>query len=290
MGNDIEEYGDLDELYQQTILDHNRSPRNFHVVDDATGTGEGLNPVCGDHVTISLKIEDDRISDIGFTGKGCAICMASASMMTLRVKGESTKLASSVFEQFHHMLTEEDDARGQDLLDNLVVFAGVKRFPIRVKCATLPWHTMMAALQSQSKTVSTEHDMTEENIPDHDNQPGADQPASSDNIPPSPDPATSPLKDKIIENLQTVFDPEIPVNIYELGLIYDVDVDTSGDVQIKMTLTSPSCPAAQELPIEVQRAAAVVNGVGEVDVDVVFDPPWNPDKMSEAARLQLGMM
>ena len=98
------------------------------------------------------------------------------------------------------------------------------------------------------------------------------------------------VEQKIIESIQTVFDPEIPVNIYELGLIYEVDVQPSGDVQIKMTLTSPACPSAQELPLEVRRAASLVEGVKDVEVDVVFDPPWSPDKMSDAAKVQLGMM
>jgi len=98
------------------------------------------------------------------------------------------------------------------------------------------------------------------------------------------------IEQQIIESIQTVFDPEIPVNIYELGLIYDVDVQPSGNVQIKMTLTSPACPSAQEIPLEVRRAAGRVNGVKDVEVDVVFDPPWSPDKMSDAAKVQLGMM
>ena len=100
----------------------------------------------------------------------------------------------------------------------------------------------------------------------------------------------SGIEQKIIESIQTVFDPEIPVNIYALGLIYDVDVQPSGNVQIKMTLTSPACPSAQELPLEVRRAAGRVDGVKDVEVDVVFDPPWTPDNMSDEAKVQLGMM
>ena len=123
----------------------------------------------------------------------------------------------------------------------------------------------------------------------------APEPATPDTTPeadPGPDAPLDceALKEAIIEKIQTVFDPEIPVNIHELGLIYDVDVTPTGNVHINMTLTSPACPSAQELPVMVRGAVGMAPGVKEVEVDVVFDPPWTPEKMSEAARLQLGMM
>ena len=142
---------------------------------------------------------------------------------------------------------------------------------------------------------------------DSDGPTGADTPTPSADEPAGPAPSGAPsgtpgavspdgavdceaLHAAVIERIQTVFDPEIPVNIHELGLIYDVDVEPTGNVHINMTLTSPSCPSAQELPMMVRGAAGMAPGVAEVEVDVVFDPPWTPEKMSEAARLQLGMM
>lgn len=142
--------GGLDELYQSVILDHNRSPRNFRKPEDATAHAEGRNPLCGDVYDVWLKLEGDRITDAAFQGQGCAISKASASMMTQAVKGKTVEEARELFEGFHNLVTEGPGARGQGLGTRLPakleVFQGVRAFPIRVKCATLSWHAMKAAL------------------------------------------------------------------------------------------------------------------------------------------------
>ena len=127
-------------------------------------------------------------------------------------------------------------------------------------------------------------------IPGNDPRPADTADTADTADPTAPAPQTSSLKDRIIDAVQKVYDPEIPVNIYELGLIYEIQILPGSDVHIKMTLTSPACPSAQELPLQVQQAAALVQDVRQVEVDVVFDPPWSPEKMSEEARVQLGMM
>jgi len=148
---------ELRELYQQVILDHHRKPRNFRKLPRATQRAEGHNPLCGDRVTVEVELEDDVIRDIGFQGSGCAISKASASMMTAALKGKKIAEAEAVFDRFHAMLTESGaDDEGTEALGKLAVFAGVREFPIRVKCATLPWHTMRAALAGQAEPVSTE--------------------------------------------------------------------------------------------------------------------------------------
>jgi len=147
---------ELTELYQQVILDHNKNPRNFREMQDADRTAEGNNPLCGDQLKLYVKIENDIITDISFIGSGCAISKASASMMTQAVKGKSREEAEKLFDEFHRMVTgklnvevEEND------LGKLKVFAGVLEFPARVKCASLSWHTLHAALNNE-KSVSTE--------------------------------------------------------------------------------------------------------------------------------------
>lgn len=148
---------ELRELYQQVILDHNRTPRNFGTLRDPTRTAEGHNPLCGDQISVELKIEDDVIRDIAFRGSGCAIARASASMMTTSLKGKPVADAEADFERFHRMLTAgEPDEKDAAALGKLSVFAGVREFPNRVKCATLPWHTMRAALAGLPDAVSTE--------------------------------------------------------------------------------------------------------------------------------------
>jgi nitrogen fixation NifU-like protein len=145
---------DLTELYQSVILDHNRKPRNFGALAGANRTAEGKNPLCGDQVQVELVVDGDVISDVHFTGHGCAISKASASLMTSAVKGKSRAEAERLFERFHALVMGQDPAGGADL-GQLVVFSGVSRFPVRVKCASLAWHTLKAALADESVTVDT---------------------------------------------------------------------------------------------------------------------------------------
>ena len=148
---------DLRELYQEVILDHNRKPRNFRRLGAPTAAAEGHNPLCGDRISVELEVEGDTLRDIAFQGSGCAISKASASMMTAALKGKTVDEAAAAVEQFRAMLTEErpsDDASA--LPGRLAVLAGVREFPIRIKCATLPWHTLRAALQGQGEPVKTE--------------------------------------------------------------------------------------------------------------------------------------
>ena len=148
---------DLAELYQQVILDHNRKPRNFRVIEDATGTAEGYNPLCGDELKVFLKVDHDgRIEDVSFEGSGCAISKASASLMTTSVKGKTVGEVEALFDEFHKLVTGDlDPSAGDHQLGRLSVFAGVSEFPARVKCASLAWHTLKGALTGGG-TVSTE--------------------------------------------------------------------------------------------------------------------------------------
>lgn len=148
------------ELYQQVILDHNRKPRNFGAVEDANRKAEGLNPLCGDHIHLSLHLEGDRIDAIGFTGDSCAICKASASMMTTSVKGKTLQEAETLIQEFRDMATGKlDPEKGQHHLGKLTVFSGISELPSRVKCAVLPWHTLHNAFQSiESATTEGEAD------------------------------------------------------------------------------------------------------------------------------------
>ncbi len=146
---------ELRELYQQVLLDHNRAPRNFRKLDDADRSAQGHNPLCGDQITVYLKVEDGVIRDVAFQGSGCAISKAAASMMTAAVKGKPAAEAEALFERFHRLLTRPE-AGAPDDVGKLAVFAGVREFPIRVKCATLPWHTLHAALAGAAEPVTTE--------------------------------------------------------------------------------------------------------------------------------------
>jgi nitrogen fixation NifU-like protein len=145
---------DLNDLYQEVILDHNRRPRNFHAIPDASHTAEGYNPLCGDRLTLYMRVTGEVISDLAFEGAGCAISKASASMMTDALKGLTVAEADALFDRFHRMVTTPPDQPVEDM-GKLSSLAGVRAFPVRVKCASLAWHTLKAAMAKTPK-VSTE--------------------------------------------------------------------------------------------------------------------------------------
>jgi nitrogen fixation NifU-like protein len=145
---------ELDDLYQEVILDHNRRPRNFHAIADASHQAEGYNPLCGDRLTLYLKIDDGVIREVAFEGSGCAISKASASLMTDAVKGRSTADARALVDRFQRMVTTPPELEVEDL-GKLSALAGVREFPVRVKCASLAWHTLKAAMERKI-SVSTE--------------------------------------------------------------------------------------------------------------------------------------
>jgi nitrogen fixation NifU-like protein len=150
---------ELDELYQEVILDHNKSPRNYRTMAHANRKAQGYNPLCGDQVTVYLQLEDGVIQDISFQGSGCAISKASASMMTAELKGKNETEAKQLFENVHDMLTgHANGAEPEDLqrLGKLAILSGVSKFPARVKCASLAWHTVNSALKAEEEVVSTE--------------------------------------------------------------------------------------------------------------------------------------
>jgi nitrogen fixation protein NifU and related proteins len=147
---------DLQDLYQELILDHGRRPRNFKRLDDATRNAEGYNPLCGDKVKIYVKMDGDVIKDLSFEGSGCAISTASASIMTETLKGKKRADAEELFQTFHDLVTGKKAQLDAPELGKLEVFSGVSEFPIRVKCATLSWHTLRAALHGADEIVSTE--------------------------------------------------------------------------------------------------------------------------------------
>jgi len=145
---------ELRELYQQVILDHNKSPRNFRKIENPTQEADGHNPLCGDTIHVYLKVEDGIIKDVSFEGKGCAISKASASLMTSMIKGKTVKEAEELFEKFHALVTGKlGENPDLDEFGKLAVFAGVQEFPVRVKCASLAWHTMYTALHHKDEPV-----------------------------------------------------------------------------------------------------------------------------------------
>ncbi|NNF15138.1 MAG: SUF system NifU family Fe-S cluster assembly protein [Gammaproteobacteria bacterium] len=146
---------DLADLYRDVILDHNRSPRNFQRLDNATHRAQGFNPLCGDKLTVYLKMDGDTVADVAFEGSGCAISVASSSLMTEAVKGKSEKQARALFANMHDLLSGSEDQAPQSL-GKLAALGGVRQYPSRVKCASLAWHALLAALDDQQEPARTE--------------------------------------------------------------------------------------------------------------------------------------
>jgi nitrogen fixation NifU-like protein len=150
---------ELRDLYQEVILDHSRKPRNFGPLAGASRQADGYNPLCGDRATVFVRLEGDRLREVKFQGSGCSISTASASMMTEAVKGKTRAETEALFERFHRLVTRDassGEAEADPALGKLAVFSGVSEFPVRVKCASLPWHTLKAALDGDARPVSTE--------------------------------------------------------------------------------------------------------------------------------------
>ena len=147
---------DLKDLYRDVIVDHNRNPRNFGKLDPADAHADGLNPLCGDRLSLYVNLDGDRIREVKFDGSGCAISVASASLLTEAVKGKSRQEVKALFEDMHSLLTQHDSSVDVGKLGKLAALSGVREFPARVKCASLCWHTLNAALDRQAEPVSTE--------------------------------------------------------------------------------------------------------------------------------------
>jgi nitrogen fixation NifU-like protein len=153
----IQPMANLEALYQEVILDHNRKPRNFREMENADRRIEGRNPLCGDEITLWLKLDDERVTDVSFKGTGCAISKSSASLMTASVKGKTVSETLELFDRFHQMITGKLPESSRASMGSLAALGGVSKFPIRVKCASLAWHALKSALENAGTEISTEH-------------------------------------------------------------------------------------------------------------------------------------
>lgn len=282
---------DLRDLYQEVIFDHYKHPRNHHALAGANHVAHGHNRLCGDQITVYLQVADGVIRDLSFEGVGCAISTASASLMTDALKGKRLDEAGHLLEQARHMVMHDDEPAPE--LGKLEVLAGVREFPARVKCATLAWDTLQAALKECDQSppagdaaIADERPAQPPPIPNGASNMDPLMTAEPD----QPSLSEDELRANIIATLRTIYDPEIHVNILDLGLIYRLDIDQQGNVAIDMTLTAPACPVAGAFPGIVEAAVSEVAGVHSVHVELVWEPAWSVDSMSDDVKLELGLL
>ncbi len=241
----------LDALYKEIILEHNQEPRNFGKTADADKVVEGYNPLCGDRIQIFLKLSADRkhVQHCSFEGQGCSICMASTSILTEAVEGKTLDQTQALIQDFRTLMQGQDPS--PYITGDILALCGVKRFPVRIKCALLGWTTLLGAIEEAAAPVT---------------------------------------EAELREWLQPVEDPEMRMSLMDLGLIYRVHI-TSKEIEVDMTLTSPTCPAAGAILEQVKNRLMEhpqIKQLRHVDVKLVWQPKWDPKTMaSEEAKEKL---
>ena len=278
-GNETE---GLDSLYRDVVMDHYRTPRGRGEVASPDVSHEGANPLCGDEVMVAMKFDADRIGRIQVKGRGCSISMASGSMMAELLEGQTVDGARKTAAAFRGLMRGDPWPTGvaQGDLDAL---EGVRKFPVRVKCAMLPWTTLEEALEAHEKgevCVGKDHTLAEHATPKPAGVPVTypvthEPEAGKDGLPPAPG------KEEVMNALRGVRDPEIHQNLVDLGLIYGVDIDEQARrVAVRMTLTTPYCPYGPNMLEDTKNAVLAVPGVKEADVQLVWEPAWDPKTMA----------
>ena len=280
-----------DDLYREIILEHFKNPRNHGTLPDADLSAEGANPFCGDELTIGLALDGETVRDVRADCRGCSISQASVSMMTDAIKGKPLAETEALAKKFKTVMLE--NAPMNDLpadLDDLRSLEGVKKYPVRIKCAILGWNTLLDAIDAHRKgRKQTRHVEGEEG--EHTElaqRVSAEEPAAASPAPSGGSPAEQ-RTEEIRAALKTVIDPELNMNVVDLGLIYGIDVRDTG-VKVTYTLTSPGCPLGPVIKGQMQSALARLPWVKEIQADLRWTPPWDPHTMaSDEAKTELGI-
>ena len=277
-----------DDLYREIILEHFKSPRNAGRLENPSLTSQGANPFCGDEMELTAALDTDRIQDIRIQARGCSISQASASMMSEAVKGKPIRFAEELAQQFKATMLEGAPVGNGPEWEDLQALEGVKKYPVRIKCALLCWNTLLEGIgafrKGEKKAVHTEIGEPDAEPAAQPANPAASAPASSPADPPDGSP-----EEQVRAALTKVIDPELNLNIVDLGLVYATAVN-GGSVQVTYTLTSPGCPLGPVIKGQVQSALSKLPWVKEVHTELVWQPPWDPKTMaSEEIKTELGI-
>ncbi len=281
-----------DDLYREIILEHFKNPRNHGRLEQADILAQGANPFCGDELELTIAMEGQQIHQVKADCKGCSISQASASMMTEAIQGRTLAEAEDWAKRFKRMMLENAPWDLPSEMEDLESLEGVKKYPVRIKCAILGWNTLLEGIsahrhgQHEAKHVEGEEGehwalaqkaASEEPVP----APASDGSASAS--------AGEGFKDQVTNALKTVMDPELNMNVVDLGLIYGVEIQ-DGLVKVSYTLTSPGCPLGPVIKGQMQSALGRLPWVKEIQADLSWNPPWDPHTMaSEEAKTELGI-
>lgn len=277
-----------DDLYREIILEHFKNPRHPGRLEKPDIAAQGANPFCGDELEITISLENDKIKDIRFAGKGCSISQASASMMTEAVEGKDLHAAEQIAAKFRSVMLNNAPWDLPSDLSDLESLEGVKKYPVRIKCAILGWNTLLDGIQAHrhgKKEVS--HVEGEEGQKNQLSQTAAEA-IVSDMASQKTDESSSP-EEQVRTALKGVIDPELNMNIVDLGLIYGVDVKNNV-VKVTYSLTSPGCPLGPVIKGQIHSVLGRIPWIKEIHPELVWSPPWDPRTMaSEEAKTELGI-
>jgi len=260
-----------DDLYRDVILEHFKSPHHHGKLEPADITVEGVNPFCGDEVTLTARVRQGVLTEVQALAKGCSISQASTSMLTDTVKGRTLDEAQRVAGQFKQVMLGGQTAAWPDELEDLEALEGVKKYPVRIKCAIMAWNALLEGITEYTK-----------------GQPVAESTQQSAHSTPTTA-AGAVTEAQVREALNTVEDPELHWSIIELGLVYGVKIE-GGLVTVDLTLTSPGCPYGPMLLAQVHQVIKQLPAVQQVKVNVVWVPPWDPRTMAtDDVKMELGI-
>lgn len=286
-----------DDLYRDIILEHFKSPRNPGRLDKPTLTSHGANPFCGDEMDLTLRVEGGALADIRVDGKGCSISQSSASMMTDAVKGLTLEKAEELAQRFKATMLHNAPLEVPPEMEDLKALEGVKKYPVRIKCAILSWNTLLegiAAYRKGKPEASHTEGEEGERAPEPELSAVPEAPANGARINPGTEPGAaaapaSPPEEEVRAVLTKVMDPELNLNIVDLGLVYKIGVE-SGKVHVVYSLTSPGCPLGPVIKGQIQSALGKIPWVKEIQTELVWQPPWDPRAMaSEEVKTELGI-
>ncbi len=282
-----------DDLYRDIILEHFKDPRNHGRLAQPDLTAQGANPFCGDEMEITLALEGGRIRDVRAQCKGCSISQAAASMMTEAIKGKTIEEAEALADQFKGMMLKDRPGDWPPDLEDLEALEGVKKYPVRIKCAILSWNTFLEGVQTHRKGGSQAmHVEGEEGEHPDLAQQMANESQKSEAIPvaaPAAGSGQESIEEQVRTTLKSVIDPELNMNVVDLGLIYGIDIQGSS-VKVTYTLTSPGCPLGPVIKGQIQSSLGRLPWVKEIHPELVWTPAWDPKTMaSEEAKTELGI-
>jgi len=278
-----------DDLYRDIILEHFKSPRNLGRIERPSILSHGANPFCGDELELTMALEGNQIRQIRVQPKGCSISQASASMMTEALQGKSLQRAEALARHFKSVMLQDAKLEESPELEELQALEGVKKYPVRIKCAILSWNTFLEGLAAHRKgeKEATHVEGEEGPRPDLAHLLGEEK----QGIPTaeSPGAETKNPQEQVREALKAVIDPELNLNVVDLGLIYGIQVQEGG-VKVTYTLTSPGCPLGPVIKGQMQSALGKLPWIKEVQTELAWKPPWDPRTMaSEEIKTELGI-